>query len=134
MMDVWHHNFAVSDEQLERRVVMTACHRLPQSRFARQDKDEKLPPRSVIVRLGYDSDREFFENTKNMKRGSKLRVLEDLPPVMKQERGRLASIAYKLRKDQQQMTKIVGCKRTTVSLLYKPRNRPDLDWRTYRDT
>ena len=133
MLDVWHHNFAVSDEQLERGVVMTACHRLPQSRFARQDEDGKLPPRSVIVRFGYDSDRQFFGNPKNMKRGSKLRVLEDLPPVMKRERGRLASIAYKLRKDQQQMTRIV-VKKTTVSLLYKPRNRPDLDWRTYRDT
>ena len=99
MMDVRHHNFAMSDEQLERTVVMTACHRLSQSRFARQDKDGKLPPRSVIVRFGYDSDRQFFGNPKNMKRGSKLRVVEDLPPVMKQERGRLASIAYKLRKE-----------------------------------
>ncbi|XP_072020293.1 LOW QUALITY PROTEIN: uncharacterized protein [Amphiura filiformis] len=133
MLDVWHHNYSCSEEQLERGVVMTSCHRLPQSRHARCDSDGKLPPRPVIVRFGFDSDRAFFGNLNNMKRGCKLRVLDDLPPEMKRERGRLASIAYNIRKEQHQSTKIVVAG-TKVSLQYKPRNRPDLDWKTYKDS
>ena len=39
--------------------------------------------------------------------GDRITVRTDLPPKMKRERGRLASVAYKLRKTQQLKTKIV---------------------------
>ena len=132
ILDVWHHNFSVSDEQLDRGTVMTDCHRLPQSQYAKPNKDGKMPPRPIIVRFAYKSDRDFFLNSKNMKRGSKIRVLEDLPPVMKRERGRLASVAYQLRKERQVMTRI-SVRRTNVVLEYKEKNKPDASWLKYRE-
>ncbi len=133
LLDVWHQNFAVSNDQLERGIVMTDCHRLPQSQHAKRDKDGNLPPRPIIVKFGYTHDSHFFTNTRNMKRGNhKIRVLQDLPPVMKRERGRLSSIAYSLRKEQHLMTRIT-VRKTKVILEYKPKDKPSARWMTYRD-
>ena len=129
-LDALHHNYAQKDEHLDRGIVLVACHRLPRSRFARPNADGKLPPRPVIARFAYTSDRLFFGNPRNMRRDCKLRVLDDLPPAMKQERGRLASIAYQLRKERKFKTKIV-VKGTKVLLQY--RCETEVDWSTYRE-
>ena len=65
-----------------------------------------------------------------MRWGCKLRVLDDLPPVMKQERGRLASIVYQLRKEHKLKTKIV-VRKTKVLLQFK--SETDTDWSFYKE-
>ena len=129
-LDALHHNYATKDEHMDRGIVLLACHRLPQSRFARPDAAGKPPPCPIIARFAYASDRQFFGDTRNMRRGCKLRVLDDLPPVMKQERGRLASIAYQLRKEDKLKTKIV-VRKTKVLLQFK--SPTETDWSFYKE-
>lgn len=129
MKNVWQDSYGLTDDQIE-RVILTNCHRLPQPRHSKP-VNGKLPPRPVIVRFAYASDRAHLGNIKNMKKGSKIRVRDDLPPAMKQERGRLASIAYRLRTEQQKQTRIRVIK-TRVILEYKSRDSPPhTNWTVY---
>ena len=97
LQNMWESNYKVTAEQLK-QATMVDCHRL---KFAKPDSTDKLPPRPIIAPFVYSSDCEFLGNSKNMKMGSKIRVLTDLPPVMKREQGRLASVAYDVRKNRQ---------------------------------
>jgi hypothetical protein len=130
MWNVFTQNYALTAEQIN-NIAIQNVHRLPQSRHARP-VNGKLPHRPVIVRFLYLSDRNLFADTKNLRQGSKLRVLEDLPPEMKQERGRLSGIAYRLRTEDRVMTRIRVVK-TQVHLEYKSRNAPYNAWKLYTD-
>ena len=63
-------------------------------------------PRPIILRFTSIGDRDLVLANARELAGSRRRILIDLPPVMKKERGRLAKIAYQIRKNEQMQTRI----------------------------
>ena len=112
------------------RVPLVNIHRLPPP--ARTQGSSQQPP-AIIVRFARMADRDRllhgYENRFRQRRSDpnrnhgndqpppptpfeRVTIRTDLPPKMKRERGRLASIAYQLRKDDHLATriKVVGTK------------------------
>jgi hypothetical protein len=63
-------------------------------------------PAAIIVVFVKWSDRELFFDSAVEQRGTKMSVRTDLPPVMKERRGKLASLAYTIRQEQHKKTRI----------------------------
>ena len=89
-------------------------HRLPTKKPYGGASNAPEPPNPIIVRFMKMSDRDrvlqAFEQPRQPRSangntaagpGDRITVRTDLPPKMKRERGRLASVAYKLRKTKQ---------------------------------
>jgi outer membrane murein-binding lipoprotein Lpp len=80
------------DENYANKIVIRNAHRL-------QNRQDGGPATIVIVFL-YWSEREAFLRAGPNLRGSKMSVRTDLPPELKQLRGRLASEAYDIRQNE----------------------------------
>ena len=85
------------DEERVRNMYFAAGHRVP----------TKAPgPKPIIVRCTSLEDRELILSESNKYGGKKKRVVVDLPKSMKEERSRLAKIAYEIRKAEEIHTRI----------------------------
>lgn len=74
------------------------AHRLP--------SENKGGPKPLIMRFAAYEDRELVLSNAYKLAGTKRRIVSDLPVVMKKERGRLATAAYKIRHDEELQTRI----------------------------
>lgn len=128
MWSIFQDDFGLDVEDAQ-SISVTSVHRLPSRN--RRPVNGIYPPPAVIIRFVHMGDRQYFGDRRNLKVSSKLRLLDDLPPEMKRERGRLADIAYGLRQEGNSTRIIV--EKTKVKLKFKPKGRFDLDWETHRD-
>ncbi|CAG2220278.1 unnamed protein product [Mytilus edulis] len=71
------------------------AHRIP----ARQNSGEKKLPNQIISRFIHYADKELFLSHGSHLAGKNIRIVDDLPPCMKDARNELAKIAYKIRSD-----------------------------------
>lgn len=86
------------DEEKVGNMYFAHGHRIP--------SEAGTGPRPIILRFTSIGDRDLvLANAKELA-GSRRRILIDLPPVMKRERGRLARVAYQIRKNEQMQTRI----------------------------
>ena len=74
------------------------AHRLP--------SDNSDGPKPLIMKFAAYADRELVLSNAYKLAGTRRRILSDLPLVMKKERGRLATAAYKIRHDEDLQTRI----------------------------
>lgn len=128
------------------KIPIANAHRLPSARnFTKPNTPN--PPNPIIVRFARMKDRDdvlkAFEHPGYARRRQStshneaaievrpaITVRADLPPSMKRERGRLSSIAYKLRQEKKLMTRIKVF--NTKVILQTKRNREDT-WATWRE-
>lgn len=73
-------------------------HRLPSK--------SKTGPKPIIIRFTSFGDRDLVLSKAPKLAGSKRRIVTDLPVVMKEERGKLAKEAYRIREDEKLQTRI----------------------------
>ena len=66
------------------------AHRIP-------TKNNTQGPKPIIVRFVHYGDKQFVMSRGNKLSGKKIRILDDLPPCMKDARNVLANMAYKIR-------------------------------------
>ncbi|CAG2184806.1 unnamed protein product [Mytilus edulis] len=78
------------------------AHRIP----ARQNSGEKKRPNPIIIRFIHYADKELFLSHGSHLAGKNIRIVDDLPPCMKEARNELAKIAYKIRSDEKLKTRI----------------------------
>jgi hypothetical protein len=87
--------FAEEDLKLEaeyaKRIVIRNAHRL--------QKRDPGPTPIIVVFLLWEERNSFLKSAKNLA-GTKMSVRTDLPPILKQKRGELASKAYEIRRDE----------------------------------
>jgi hypothetical protein len=79
------------DEDFAKKLVIRNAHRL-------QKRD--VGPTPIIVVFLYWQQRDAFMRAGRNLAGTKMSVRTDLPPVLKQRRGQLASAAYEIRRDE----------------------------------
>ena len=85
------------DEERVRNMYFAAGHRIP----------TKSPgPQPIILRCTSIADRELILSAAKNYKGLKKRVLIDLPQGMKNERSRIATAAYHIRKNEEMQTRI----------------------------
>ena len=133
------------------RILITNAHRLPRkSRETVAGAAPELGPDPIIAKFVIMRDRqrilEAYDNqvrSKNKDRqdhqihpdtpatpSTRISVRTDLPPEMKFRRGKLASIAYQLRKEKNLNTKLF-VRGTDVILQFK--DKDEREWKTYTD-
>ena len=114
----------ITKEEAARSIPLVNAHRLPRRNPAgasgprRNSKEESPDP--IIMRFGRMQDRDGIlrasQRPRTTERDStsdgndsqpRLTIRTDLPPGMKRERGRLASVAYHLRKERHLATRII---------------------------
>ncbi|VDI25118.1 Hypothetical predicted protein [Mytilus galloprovincialis] len=78
------------------------AHRIP----ARQNSGEKKRPNPIIIRFIHYADKELFLSLGSLLAGKNIRMVDDLPPCMKEARNELAKIAYKIRSEEKLKTRI----------------------------
>jgi hypothetical protein len=79
------------DEDFAKKLVIRNAHRL--------QKRDTGPTPIIVVFLYWQQRNTFMRAGRNLA-GTKMSVRTDLPPVLKQRRGQLASKAYKIRRDE----------------------------------
>ena len=123
------------------KIPVVNSHRLPTKKPFVGASNAPAPPDPIIVRFARMTDRDrvlrAFEQPRqprsasgNFAAGERITVRTDLPPQMKRERGRLATIAFNLRKTKHLKTKI-AIHGTKVILLTKSPTEPSSSWATY---
>ena len=92
----------VNDLQLDpyrvENMYFSNAHRLP--------AEKTDGPKPLIMRFAQYEDRELVLSNAYKLAGSKRRILSDLPVVMKKERARLATAAFKIRHEEDLQTRI----------------------------
>lgn len=84
-------------------LVLANVHRIP----SRTTPDRPKGPDPILIRFLRWSDKELvMYMAKNKLKDSKIRVLDDLPPAMKEARHNLANMAYKIRHEEKLQTRI----------------------------
>ncbi|CAC5398092.1 unnamed protein product [Mytilus coruscus] len=78
------------------------AHRIP----ARQNTGERKRPNPIIIRFIHYADKELFLSNGSNLSGKNIRIVDDLPPCMKEARNELAKIAYKIRLEENLKTRI----------------------------
>ena len=125
------------------KIPVVNIHRLPTKSTPIGATNAPEPPDPIIVRFARMSDRDnllrAFEQPRRPRNATeksparvRITVRTDLPPRMKRERGRLASIAYNLRKTKNLKTKI-AVRGAKVVLMTKHPNEPSSAWSTWSD-
>lgn len=126
------------------KIPVVNIHRLPTKKTpVAGASNAPEPPDPIIVRFARMSDRDLllraFEQPQRPRNSSgnspardRITIRTDLPPKMKRERGRLASIAYNLRKTKNLKTKI-AIRGTKVVLQTKNPNEPSSNWSTWSE-
>lgn len=113
-----------------RDILIANVHRIPVRN--RRTYNGTPVPLPLIVRFVYARDRNYFLDQRRITRqGSRIRVSQDLPRQMSQERGRLGQLAYKLRQNNGYFTRI-QVKDTKVYLQFRDR-RPGAEWQVYKE-
>lgn len=82
-------------------------------------------PKPIIMRFGRYQDRELVLSNAYKLAGSKRRIIADWPVQMKNERGRLSKIAYKIRKEENMQTRI---KDKGLSVFLEVREDENTQW------
>ena len=85
------------DEEGVRNMYFAAGHRVP---------TKAASPKPIIIRCTSLEDRDLILSESKNYGGLKKRVVIDWPKDMKEERSRLAKIAYEIRKSEKQQTRI----------------------------
>ena len=114
----------ITKEEAVQAIPLVNAHRLPRRNPAGASgpgmQHQQDAPDPIIVRFGRMEDRERILRASQRPRPARsdstsdanparprLTIRTDLPPDMKRERGRLASVAYHLRKDRNLATRII---------------------------
>ncbi|CAC5361862.1 unnamed protein product [Mytilus coruscus] len=63
-------------------------------------------PKPIIVRFIHYGDKQLIMSSAHNLKGSQIRILDDLPVSMKEERFLLSHVAYKIRKKEKLQTRI----------------------------
>lgn len=119
MIELFQTEYGLSSADA-RCVNIVNTHRLPTRNTNMVNSRPTTAPSPLICRFVQMKDREYFGDTRKLRRGSKVRVLQDLPADMKRNRGRLAGIAYRLRTQEGKSTRI-RVRGTCVILESKPK-------------
>lgn len=129
------------------KIPIVNIHRLPTKKPPIGASNVPEPPDPIIARFARMCDRDrilrAFEQPRRPRDASgnatgnpptreRITVRTDLPPRMKRERGRLASVAFDLRKKKQLKTKIV-VRGTKVILQTKNPNESTSIWKTWSE-
>ncbi|XP_071481979.1 uncharacterized protein [Diadema antillarum] len=136
------HLLEISTEEAM-KIPVVNIHRLPTKSTPIGATNAPEPPDPIIVRFARMSDRDnllrAFEQPRRPRNATeksparvRITVRTDLPPRMKRERGRLASIAYNFRKTKNLKTKI-AVRGAKVVLMTKHPNEPSSAWSTWSD-
>ena len=122
------------------KIPLINAHRLPTRKADGAASNDR--PEPIIVRFARMADRDkvlrAFEqprretNRTGPQPPNRLTVRTDLPAAMKRERGRLANIAFDLRKNHALKTRIV-IQGTKVILQTKKLNEPSTNWSKWSD-
>lgn len=105
-MDLFLPNFfkehlgIIQDKAVE--MPIANAHRVPTRTRPGQPKG----PNPVIVRFIHYADKQFVISRGKRLMGTKIRMLDDLPIIMKEARHELANVAYTIRHDEKLQTKI----------------------------
>ncbi|CAC5363417.1 unnamed protein product [Mytilus coruscus] len=78
------------------------AHRIP----ARQNTGERKRPNHIIIRFMHYADKQFFLSHGSNLGGRNIRMVDDLPPCMKDARNELPKIGYKIRSEEKLKTQI----------------------------
>lgn len=140
----------ISPEEAMRTIPLTNAHRLPRRKPSTSyGAGDSQQPDPIIVRFGrmQDRDRVLFASQQRQRptRGPaqsadstpKIVLRTDLPAVMKRERGRLASIAYHLRKERRDISTRIIVNGTRVILQTRTAgnlNGPPSAWSAWKET
>ena len=141
---------SISPEEAMRTIPLTNAHRLPRRKpSGNSGAGDTQQPDPIIVRFGrmQDRDRILFASQQRQRpthgpaqsAGSTPTIVirTDLPPVMKRERGRLASIAYHLRKERRNISTRIIVNGTRVILQTRTagnHNGPPSAWTAWKET
>lgn len=102
------------------------AHRIP----TKQANDQPKRPNPIIVRFIHFSDKRFVMSKGANLFGKKMRIVDDLPPNMKEARHELAKIAYKIRQEEKLQTRI---KVTGTHILLETRTSSKDKWFLRKD-
>ncbi|CAG2253235.1 unnamed protein product [Mytilus edulis] len=78
------------------------AHRIP----SRQTSDQIRRPAHIIVRFIHHGDKQYALSKGYNLSNKHMRIVDDLPPVMKESRHELAKLAYKIRNEEHLQTRI----------------------------
>ncbi|VDI42598.1 Hypothetical predicted protein [Mytilus galloprovincialis] len=78
------------------------AHRIP----SRQTSDQIRRPAPIIVRFIHHGDKQYALSKGYNLSNKHMRIVDDLPPVMKESRHELAKLAYKIRNEEHLQTRI----------------------------
>ena len=78
----------------------------------------------IIVRFLYQVDRDRFLSSTYRLKALKIIIRTDFPVVLKKTRGRLASIAYKMRQEKHMLTRIRVMDTTVVLEMRHSKTEP----------
>ena len=139
----------ISLEEAMRTIPLTNAHRLPRRNPATSSgAGDRQQPDPIIVRFGRMQDRDRIllasQQRPRQARGyaqsvthnQQIVIRTDLPPAMKRERGRLASIAYHLRKDRSNVSTRIIVNGTRVILQTRTAgnsNGPPSAWTAWKE-
>ena len=82
-------------------------------------------PKPIIMRFGRYQDRDLVLSNAYKLAGSKRRIIADWPVPMKNERGRLSKIAFKIRKEEDMQKRI---KDKGLSMYLEVRKDENAQW------
>ena len=147
-----------------RQIPLVNAHRLPTPQHIKQLVGQPEPgPKPIIIRFSsmFDRDRllrAFESQPRHQRTGtapgtapaassvpaqegnwdpaySRVTIRSDLPPKLKRERGRLASVAYRLRREDKVSTRIrlVGSKIVLQTRTYTPGGSQNTAWATWSE-
>ena len=138
----------ISPEEAMRTIPLTNAHRLPRRNpLASHDAGKSQQPDPIIVRFGRmnDRDRVLFASQRRQRPRpgpaqdptSAIVIRTDLPPAMKRERGRLASVAYHLRQERRGLSTRIIVNGTSVILQTRTGGNsdgPPPAWSAWKET
>lgn len=84
------------------RISVANAHRIPTRQFQSRPKS----PNPIIIRFIHYADKQLVMSQGYKLAGKRIRIVDDLPPCMKEVRNELASIAYKIRNEEKLKTRI----------------------------
>ena len=136
-------------EEATRMIPLINAHRLPRRNPAGRSSESRQQPDPIIVRFGRMQDRDWILRASQRPRPvrsqsadastmeRRITIRTDLPPDMKRERGRLASIAYQLRNERKDISTRIIVNGTRVILQTRKNsnpNGPPSAWTAWKET
>ncbi|CAC5420578.1 unnamed protein product [Mytilus coruscus] len=98
--------------------------------LARQNIGERKRPNPIIIRFMHYADKQFFLSHGPNLAGKSIRMVDDLPPCMKEARNELTKIGYKIRSEEKLKTRI---RHSGVTVILETRNSSRDQWQVRKE-